>query len=178
MSMLISCQRWSLLANCGGPLSSFPYNYQNQQTCYNQYHKWIRHISFSDLKCQVPPVSPQEMVLQRFISSELSAFAAMATASYLHRISDKKNSSTYGILFKISTISYLTVLPLSLSVKLSLALHCLFSIFGPGLGVRSEWISAEFFRVLIARKWSGSTTKLIVQSKAVSTTPRPKFDCR
>ena len=135
---------------------------------YFQYRNWRRHISSSHLNFQVPEVSSEELLLSRFIRSELSRLRchghSLLLSSYLHRISRKENSdcSVYG--HPLQDLNHL-LLDCSASEPLRKSIFgsslSLFSIYGPDLGVWPDcWVSAEFLRAPIPRKGSGSTTTL------------------
>ena len=91
-------------------------------------------------------------------------FAAMATVFfYLHVLTGSVGRRILLVvlvdtLYRTSIITSSTVLPLNLFVNLSLAPVSLFLTNGPDLGVCLDcWVSAEFLRAPIPRKWLGSS---------------------
>ena len=104
------------------PCSLFPIIAKSH---YTQYHKWKRHISHFYLNCQIPPGFPVELVLPRSLLFELSYFCchgySFLLLSYLCKIRTLPAAPVDNI-YRISTISFLTVLPQSLHSNLSLAL--------------------------------------------------------
>ena len=122
------------------------------KNCYLQYHNWRRQIPDSFLNCQVFQVSwrsssyPVQYAVIRF-----PAFAATTTASYCRQtytgsvVRRTPHAMPVVIIHRISIISSLTVLSLSLSANLSLDLLFLFSTYGSDLGVWPNcWVFAEF----------------------------------
>ena len=102
-----------------------------------------------------------------YFAVSFPVFAAMATVFfYLHIFTGSVGRRILFVvpvdtLYRTSIISSSTVLPLNPFVNLSLAPLSLFSIYGPDLGVWPDcWVSAEFLRVPIPRKGSGSTTTI------------------
>ena len=109
-------------------------------------------ISHSYMKHQVPEVCLEEFLLSRPIRCELSVFAAMATVYfYLHIFTGSVGRRILLVvpvdtLYRTSSISYSTVLPLNPFVILSLAPLSLFLTYDPDLGVWPDcWVSTEFF---------------------------------
>ena len=131
---------------------------------YSLYRNWRRHISHSHLNFQVPEVSSEELLLSRFIRSELSRLRchghSLLLSSYLHRISRKENSDCSACGHPLQDLNHLLLdCLLNPFANLSLAPLFLFSIYGPDLGVWPDcWVSAEFLCAPIPRKGSGSTT--------------------
>ena len=132
---------------------------------YFQYHNWRRHISHSYMNFQVPEVSSEELLPFCPIRWELSRLRCHGPVFfYLHIFTGSVGSRILLVvpvdtLYRTSTISSSTVLPLNPFVNLSLAPLSLFLIYDPDLRVWLDcWVSAEFLCAPIPQNVSGSTT--------------------
>ena len=114
------------------------------KTHYTQNHKWKRHISHSHLNCQAPPGSPVELVLPLPLCCELSCFCCndyslllLSYLTYAGSVIRTLPAALVDSIYRISIISFLTVLPQSLHANLSLALVYTFRVrlCGPDLKV-------------------------------------------
>ena len=134
MSMLIPLPAWDYLPTAMVPCSL---SLTIVKTHYIQYHKWKRLISYSHLNCQIPSGSPVELVLPRPLCCELSYFRCrgyslllLSYFTYAGSVITTLPAALVDNIYRISIISFMTVLPQSLHANLSLALvyTLLFSI--------------------------------------------------
>ena len=107
-----------------------------------QYHNWRRHISHTYLNYQVPKVSSDELLLSRPIRCELSRLRcqdhSLLLSSYLHSISQKKNSACSACGHPLQDRNHLLLdFPASEPLRKSIfgPSLSLFLTYGPDLGV-------------------------------------------